>query len=651
MIYFKGISNLKIDFKHETNIHGENGTGKTTIMDAFMWLLFGKDSTGRKDFNVKTLDEQNQAIERVEHTVKGIFEIDGVETTLTRTMKDRWVKKKGEEEQTFEGNETAYFWNDVPFKQSQFQARVHELMPEELFKLLTDPMYFNNLAWKQRRAVLGEVAGKVEREEIFNIIRNDGFDTVALELALKEGKTIAEYKSEISVRKKKIKEEMKGIPDRIDEVKRAIPMPLDYDMLRGQLDGVNSEIKEIDKQLTDFAQADRKANENYRKQQQRISNLENKLHGAEQARSKEFTVKKLQFESDITILKRTINHQVEINSQISDERSQLEKSKQNAELAAQTLRNKWIQKNASEFQMNSSETHCGVCKQELPNLEIKEKELLENFQRLKSDSLARIVKSGEEQKANIEKIEADILKNIEDYENGKKRAQKLEKELSEKELQLSNLIEPLETKEEIDLKNEIKFAKENAFRIDGVDTNDLQKRKDALEIDAKHLQSELLKEEQTQKANQRVIELEEKEKVLGSELADQEKIEFSIEQFTRAEIEEIDRRTNQLFSIVKFRMFKEQINGGFAETCDCMIDGVPFSDLNSAGKIKAGLDIICTLSKHHDKFAPVFIDNRESVTTIPECLQTQIINLYVNPDFDKLTVFYKQAPKKTLSPF
>lgn len=59
LVNFKGVRELRLDFTQQvTVISGENGTGKTTIFDAFHWLLFGKDSTGRSDsnFNIKTID-------------------------------------------------------------------------------------------------------------------------------------------------------------------------------------------------------------------------------------------------------------------------------------------------------------------------------------------------------------------------------------------------------------------------------------------------------------------------------------------------------------------------------------------------------------------------------------------------------------------
>ena len=59
LLNFKGIKQLEITFNGTTKIYGDNATGKTTLVDAFTWLLFGKDSTDRKDFSIKTFDSNN----------------------------------------------------------------------------------------------------------------------------------------------------------------------------------------------------------------------------------------------------------------------------------------------------------------------------------------------------------------------------------------------------------------------------------------------------------------------------------------------------------------------------------------------------------------------------------------------------------------
>ena len=90
-----------------------------------------------------------------------------------------------------------------------------------------------------------------------------------------------------------------------------------------------------------------------------------------------------------------------------------------------------------------------------------------------------------------------------------------------------------------------------------------------------------------------------------------------------------------MFKFVKFRMFNQLINGGTEPTCETLVSGVPYSSANNAGKINAGIDIINTFSKFYGIFAPIWVDNAESVNSI-ENTWSQIIKLYVTNEHLKI---------------
>ena len=150
-------------------------------------------------------------------------------------------------------------------------------------------------------------------------------------------------------------------------------------------------------------------------------------------------------------------------------------------------------------------------------------------------------------------------------------------------------------------------------------------------------QSKLNNEAAIDRANKRITELEAQENKLAEELADFEGSEFSILEFTKSKVDAIERKINGKFKQVKFKMFDVQNNGGEVECCETLINGVPFSDANNAAKINAGIDIINTLCHHYDVYAPIFIDNRESVTKLIDS-DSQIVNLIVSEADKKLRV-------------
>ncbi|WP_144514952.1 ATP-binding protein, partial [Bacillus pumilus] len=82
-------------------VYGDNATGKTTLFDAFMWLLFDKDSQNKKDFEIKTLSKDNKAVSGVDHEVSAVLLIDGKSVELKKVYSEKWTKKRGSAKQVF----------------------------------------------------------------------------------------------------------------------------------------------------------------------------------------------------------------------------------------------------------------------------------------------------------------------------------------------------------------------------------------------------------------------------------------------------------------------------------------------------------------------------------------------------------------------
>ena len=164
---FKGIKEKEVIFSDKTNISGDNATGKTTIFDAYSWLLWGKDSLSRKDYEIKPYDENNNVVHNLESTVEGVFDIDGKETTFTRVFKEVWTKKRGSNNETFTGHTTDFYINEVPKKKKEYEERIGEFVSEDEFNLLSNPRYFNEiLDKKERRKILLSLVKDVNIEDV-----------------------------------------------------------------------------------------------------------------------------------------------------------------------------------------------------------------------------------------------------------------------------------------------------------------------------------------------------------------------------------------------------------------------------------------------------------------------------------------------------
>ena len=218
---FKGIKHLEINADGENlKIYGDNATGKTTVFDAFTWVLFGKDSLGRSDFGIKTQDENGKVIHNLEHTVECELAIDNSILALKKIYAEKWTKKRGSAEADFSGHETKYFINEVPSTKKEYEQKIAMYIDESLFKTITNPLYFNeHLKWQDRRQILLSLCNEnISDEDI--LARSPEFSPLLDEL---KGRTVQEYSKIIKGKQTAINDELKAIPQRISEASLAIP--------------------------------------------------------------------------------------------------------------------------------------------------------------------------------------------------------------------------------------------------------------------------------------------------------------------------------------------------------------------------------------------------------------------------------------------
>jgi len=265
--HFKGIDNKLINFGDITQIQGENGTGKSTIFDAFCWLMFGKDSHDRKVFEIQTLDSNNNIIHRLEHSVTGVLEIDGIQKTFKRTLKEKWQKKRGSAEQELNGCSTDYEIDDIPVKQKEYLEKISEILEENSFKLLTNPLYFPSLEWKKQREILLNIIGDISEENVINY----NSKLKPLREILNES-NIDDFNKRIASSIKKLKDKVKDIPARIDENNNSICNE-DFSELETEKNKLRKDINVIDEQIADSG----KANEGKLKLQESLFELKGKL--------------------------------------------------------------------------------------------------------------------------------------------------------------------------------------------------------------------------------------------------------------------------------------------------------------------------------------------------------------------------------------
>lgn len=631
---FKGIRDLSVEFDQElTSIYGDNGIGKTTIFDGITWVLFGKDSKDRKSFGIKTYDENNHVIPRIPHEVTVTLLVDDEEVTLCRRYNEKWTKKRGSAEEVFDGHEEERLYNGVPCSMKEYNEKIASLCSEEVFKFITNPLYFTKQKADVQRAMLFRMAGGVSDADIAS--GNREFDNLLSKLT---GKNLDEFKREIQAKKRKIKNELDMIPSRIDERKRDMPTSEDWDTLEKELESKKKALEDIEQQLIDASKAAEVSNQHKMtlikeagKIQEKKAERQFKIKEDILAEYRQQQSARNKLVSAISAEESTI---ATLKTRIQEYDNSLVKLAQDREY----LISEWNSINAEQLTFNEDEFICPTCKRrfEVHEIESRQQEISETFLKNKSERLERNKQAGMGIKRKREEIEQ--LKLQAEVNVSSKQAWIDEQKASS--LYINELVEP-ETasviaadREYIELCNqetELRNQINNEADTSSSDNSELIEGKITIVSSIDELKKMLSKKEAIERNNARISELETMMRKQSQEYAELEGIEFTITSFSKARIEAVERKINGMFKTVKFKMFEQQINGGEVETCEAIVGGVPFSDLNDAGKINAGLDIINAICDFEGVYAPIVIDNAESVNELLPT-KSQQIRLVVSKD-------------------
>jgi exonuclease SbcC len=659
--YFKGIRKLDIELGYTTNISADNRAGKTTVFDAFTWLLFGKDSLGRSDFEIKTLDSEGNTIPDVDHSVEGVITVNGATTKLRRVYRENWVKRRGSSETVLQGHTTECFFDGVPVSVSEYNKLIAGICQEDLFKLITDPLHFNTRIDKRdRRKILMDMAGEITPESV-----SEGNPIFEAMLAKMEGRTVEAYKAMIGSQKKEIKNELANITPRIDEHHQTMPEELDWKQLESDLTTVEAALEQarlfkVDRPKADQAAIEQLYNEVVQLNVQILQEVEKK--------NKEATISADQSNALANRIKQELGevrsqYRKLVNRIFDQEKQQIDITRR-LTTTTEDLRRKqeeYLQVNAQTY-TPGHEVICPIFKHKcsdptalerhLENEEKSQRDFATNKQTL----LAAISADGTELASakkhlagQLEDLEREMKKTIEEKTALEAQINKFETALAStpqvepKRYTGSDLEVTIAMQARItDLKGQIETlsAPKDTAAADEAEKEN-KRMISELEAQKANIQAKLFDRTKIANKKERITDLENQRKELAHTINQIELDEHTLLQISKAMASELDIRINGKFEWVKFRLFETQINGGEVETCEALINGVPYASANNEARINAGIDIINALSDHYKISAPIWIDNRESVNWLQNS-ESQIINLTVSQD-KKLTVSSSQS--------
>lgn len=616
---FKGQRNLALDFGGRScTIYGDNATGKTTVYDAFSWLLFGVDSLGQSTFDIKPLDGSGQVLDHGAVTsVEADLMVGTEHHTLKRTYYEKWSKKRGSVNESYDGNTCDYFLDDVPVKKKLYDETVRNIVgSEQTFRILTDLRRFCvGMSWKERRKLLMDMCWDTSDQEVME--QDDRFHPL---LEAMGSRSMDDFQAMLVAKRKNLSGTRDKIPTRLDELNRmteSIP-ERDYDAARRELAQLQEQLRAV--QLA--ADADSCAAP-LDQMEQKLTGLEEQRHLLEQSnRAYRDQVQR----PDVRKLEQDVRAALDDYSIIESDLKLSGREIGQMETEIEKLRAQWVACKALKFTGGV----CPTCGQTLPADQLKKAQ--EEFKARQQQDLTDIEKRAGRKKERI-LAEKRRKTSLEDrLQVRQAEAEQAKTALAEAKAQAAQPVPDMpyyaERRAELDRRIQectdsiADMRRENARQEhDG--------KADQIRSEIRRQESLLADERTMQNALRRRAELEAEQKKAADALEELDHLLYLCDEFTRCKVKLIDDTVSSCFRQVRFKLFHEQVNGGLAECCEVTVNGVPYASLNNGAKINAGIDIVRTLSEYYSVKVPLFIDNAESVTEIMDA-DTQVICLSVS---------------------
>ncbi len=648
---FRGIKQLTVPLGERfVEISGANATGKSTLLNAYLWCLWGIDQEGRKDFNLKPLDQEGNSTDKVDVSVElTLLGVEEKPVTLRRTLRENWVKPNGETEEVYKGNTTIYEIDDVPVKMGEYNGYVttilHGCAPEGLMQLLSTPDGIPTMDWKALRKLLLDTTGGVDETEL--IASREDYKELMKEVGdLPLERAEAQWKAT----KAKLTKELKEYQPRIDQTAAMMPAEQDWAEIEGR-------IAELDEALGTYSEQEAKATEvanaaylEENLSRQRLTQIATDIPRLEAERERVKNRTKIDAENKVEELKaRSRNTLIrEGDAKRALERAEeninyLRKRIETEEQRAEELREDWRKLKREEYP--TDKTTCPTCGQPLPQDELGKRMLA--FEAKKQADLARISADGRAKNEEIEQLKSKLdglivekearhealLEVSAEVEQSRTKVERAQYEADETDRET-----PRDTEEADAITDKIQALRDEEAEIkerlnakltekeEETNLAEVKQKQVAAMAERDELKRRLSDRETIKRYDDEIKRLEELAKKKGQEMADVERWLSLTQSYRMSYIRRLEESINDLFSGgITFRMYDFTLEGNPVETCTPLVDGTPYQTVNTARRINAGVQIASDISRAHEISVPIWVDGAESVNEVQPASGQQIL--------------------------
>ena len=631
---FKGIRDLRLDFDgHSADLYGMNGTGKTSVYDAYLWVLFGKDSAGATKFDVKPLNEDGSPRTGTDTEVEVLLLVDGKETLLRRVLHEKWKAAPGQAEPVYMGDETLCYIDDVPAAlEKEYKPFIASLIgDEEQFKLLSIHGYFMGIPWEQRRRFLVDAAGGNAEAELLSRPEFAALPDIL------QGKSPEDAKKRLADQLKRVQDELNAIPGRLDELQRMYDPPTTAELQEAdtQIAAYRAEMEDVNKQLDGTADVFAQAAELGRK----VKALNGKIELRKAELDRPIREKEKAFRERLDNARARRESLGREAARLEQEIASLDAGISQHQQRRESLLARWHEIDGETYVPKQVETVCALCGQPLPADKIAEaaqKEEQAYFQK-KQWKLDDIAAQGKTTADRIGQLQSE-RKGVQDSLDAK-RVFLLEVEDDIKALEAEDALpkpqhfcyEQDETYMQLmdelaKLKDEMEQPRDTSLR------DQLLTRRDQIIDNIADRQKIYVRRDNAEGVKGRIDTLEKRREELGQDVIRITGQLSELQEYTAACCSAMEERINAMFHSIQWQLFEPLKNGGYRACCNATLYGVNYAtNLNNGARINAGIEAIRVLSRSLGVTVPLFVDNAEAVNNLTYA-PGQMIRLHVSKD-------------------
>lgn len=633
---FRGLVSFDANLEgRSVRISGANGLGKSSVADAITWVLFGKDSRRRTAFPIDPVDDAGRIIHNLDVSVELEMLIDGQPTTLRRRRQEKWVQKRGMTTEQLDGHQTTCYIDGRPLPSSDFSSHVDTIVKEELFRALTTPDYFPSLPMDQQYRLLVKIVGTRTLAEIA------AKDEEAMKVVDELGqRSLDQYRQGLAYDLQRTRKEQELIPVRLSEVQGFIEQVkakgADGKTAQRHAKGIEEKLRQVTQEIDSMAGVVRAENARYNDQRAYIQQLRQQRAAIEDRIEKQNREARTLHQSLVCKAKEELEATEERHTAAKTMLGLHERRLKDLEQQLEDFRRRWEEVERLSFSWNAEEAVCPTCGQPLPQDQADQKrvEAEMRFNERKMKQQDALDEEGKKLAASKQRLQDLSAAAREEMATAERLMPEARERLSKAEA------EPIEQADYHDAADWQRLSGEIDQRMKELEQTTqaqeppqlaaLRTEEQAYRKELRLLEQTIDRSKQIDEYVRREKELQKQRTTLSGDIARMQTRLEAAERLQLMEANDLQKRVNDLFPSVRFRLSRELLNGREVGHCELSVEGVPYSGLSTSERINAGLELINALARHYNIVAPIVIDNAEAVNKVAPTLGQQIL-LEVSP--------------------